>query len=180
MNFQGQELISRATYVSNRSLFALAFAKILSVRLDVNLEEFKLLGVSFETAQIEAATNFMLVFLALNHLLSWYGDFQSFQKWNHPKKMVSNMSFFSDKNETVSELEFYILQIESYLKQLKELRENPDENPTRDLGERSAELINSARELQASKDALTVHAKLYLWVWFLALPAAATAYALWL
>ncbi len=180
MNFQGQELISRATYVSNRSLMALALAKILTASTGLDLDGFTVLGVTPGETSLGQITNYLLVFLAINHLLSWYGDLRSFQLWNHPKTTVSNMSALANRHEPVTELEFYVLQLKDFYRLQEKTREDPEQEPHIAPEQYAAELVATADRLQSSIGSLSTHAKFYLWGWFFALPAAATAYALWL
>ncbi len=180
MNFQGQELISRATYVSNRSLMALALTKILTVRLAVDLSGFALLGVSPGPAQIHTVTDLLLVFLVLNHLLSWFGDLKSFVAWNHPGKLSSNMNLDAPANEQVSRLDLLALRLDEYDRLLADIAEDPRKNKNRDLPQLNKELAASARSLTKSTSILDLHAKLYLWGWFLVLPLSAAMYAIWL
>lgn len=180
MNFQGQELISRATYVSNRSLVALAFAKILAISASIDVSEFTILGVSPGAAKIEYVTNFLLVFLALNHCLSWYGDLKSFVAWNHPAKVVSNMDILADESAQVSKLEYHTSRIEEFSKLQKDWLKDADTKTVRDPDQYSAEIVQTAKDLMQSTARLERYAALYLWGWFLALPLGSTLYALWL
>lgn len=159
---------------------ALALAKILTVSMAIDLNGFSLLGVSPGPAQIQNVTNFMLVFLVLNHLLAWYSDLKSFVAWNHPGKVVSNMKVFSNEHEQISKLEYYALQVEEYNKFQKSWNEKTTQTPYRAPEQFTAELIETARSLQRSTSRLDLHAKLYLWGWFLILPLSAAGYAIWL
>ncbi len=178
MNFQGQELISRATYISNRSLVAVAFAKILTVTTGIDSSELSILNVEPGRQNLEAITDFLLVFLAVNHLLSWFGDAQSFKAWNRPSKAVSNRNILNQRNEPISEIEYYVSQVKEYNRLQKDWHTSASQTPYKAPDEFVSELIQSSKDLQKSVDRLNLHAKLYLWGWYLALPLGSAAYAL--
>ncbi|WP_299891888.1 hypothetical protein [uncultured Ruegeria sp.] len=159
---------------------ALALTKILTVRLAVDLSGFALLGVSPGPAQIHTVTDLLLVFLVLNHLLSWFGDLKSFVAWNHPGKLSSNMNLDAPANEQVSRLDLLALRLDEYDRLLADIAEDPRKNKNRDLPQLNKELAASARSLTKSTSILDLHAKLYLWGWFLVLPLSAAMYAIWL
>ncbi|WP_131726326.1 hypothetical protein [Ruegeria denitrificans] len=131
-------------------------------------------------AKIEYVTNFLLVFLSLNHLLSWYGDVKSFAAWNHPGKVVPKGDIDDDASEPVSRLEHLALRIEDYIELQENLLRDADQRPIRDMRQYAGKISQTARDLEKSTSRLEQHAQLYLWGWYLALPIGSAAYALWL
>ncbi|MEO1108737.1 MAG: hypothetical protein AAFX90_12515 [Pseudomonadota bacterium] len=157
---------------------ALALAKILTVTTGIDANDLSILNVTPGSQSLEAITDFLLVFLAANHLLSWLGDAQSFKAWNRPTKSVANMSMFAQRNEPISEIEYYVSQVKEYHRLQKQRHTNISLKSYRAPDEFVSELVQSSKDLQKSVDRLNLHARLYLWGWYLALPLASAAYAL--
>lgn len=82
MHYLGKELISRNTYVSNRSLIAVAAVTVFSHHYDLLLNELVVFGMSVPEPAINSITLIFLIFLTINYYLSYWGDFMSFREWN--------------------------------------------------------------------------------------------------
>ena len=82
MHYLGKELISRNTYVSNRSLIAVAAVTVFSHHYDLLLNELAIFGMSVPEPAINSITLIFLIFLTINYYLSYWGDFMSFREWN--------------------------------------------------------------------------------------------------
>ena len=178
VHFQGQQLVSRETQVASRSVVALAASKIFVVHLGIGLNDLQIMNVTPGQEAIGIAADILLVFLMLNHLLSWLGDLHSFKGWNSETK-VSGVSLFGAGGSPLQS------KFEAALGDLSNLRSNAETKLKDGGAEQIGDLLAKADKMVGQLDAmnksvrrLNLHAGIYLWVWFLAMPLGLAAYAL--
>lgn len=198
MHFQGQQLISQATHVSSRTLVTVSLAKISSVWFGVNTSDLEVLGLQLGDAFV-ALIPYFIVFLALNHLLSWLGDLNSFQGWNSGEKVAPESVWDAGSGRALptkfqSAIDGF-RSVDSAVEQVKQLLERyadtqHDDSRKMDL-QKLKQLVEQAKTVtdKQTKDLqdllkrtknLTLHAKVYLWGWFFLMPFGIAGYALYL
>lgn len=180
MHFQGQQLVSRETQVASRSVVALAASKIFVVHLGVGLNELQIMNVTPGQEAIGIAADILLVFLMLNHLLSWLGDLHSFKGWNTETKVSGAFSWGAGGSPLQS-------KFEAALGELSNLRSNAEAKLKDGSADHVSDLLNKADKMVSQLDTmnksvrrLNLHAGLYFWGWFMVMPLGTAAYALWL
>lgn len=180
MHFQGQQLVSRETQIASRSVVALAASKIFVVHLGIGLNDLQIMNVKPGQEAIGIAADILLVFLTLNHLLSWLGDLHSFKGWNNETKVsgVSRMGFGGSPLQS---------KFEAALGELSNLRSNAETKlkdggaaQISDLLTKADQMVGQLDTMNKSVRRLNLHAGLYFWGWFMAMPVGLAAYALWL
>lgn len=162
MQIDGQQLISRATYTSNRSLIATCSVVLLSHYIDIKLCEFMVLGITPGKDAIHTTLKVLIPFLVFNHFLSWWGDFNSFQKWNAGKNVSAAIfdnyggNFPTQFEDTINTLQNYIERVDINISQENHLY----------LKRIQADL----NDLKGAAKNIGYHAKIYLYGWFLLMP----------
>ncbi len=157
---------------------ALALAKILTLTTGIDMDGFTILGVKPGEASLGAVTNWLLVFLAINHLLSWLGDYRSFRSWNRPVKVVPKGTIDTQMTKPVSNMEYLAEHLAQQVEMVDKRVGGDTKMPDAELLKAYRELTTEAINLVRETNRLTFHAGLYLWGWFLVLPLFATIYAL--
>ncbi len=180
MHFQGQQLVSRETQVASRSVVALAASKIFVVHLGIGLNDLQIMNVKPGQEAIGIAADILLVFLMLNHVLSWLGDLHSFKAWNSETKVGGPSRFGAGGNPLQS-------HFAGAMGELSNLRSNAEAKLKDGSAEQIADLLKEADQMQKKLETmsksvgrLNLHAGLYLWGWFMVMPIGMAAYALWL
>lgn len=177
MHFQGQELISRSTYRSSRSLIILSFSVILISRLDISADELNIFQVEPGEEKLSVAAFWVLLFLTANHLLSWVGDLNSFRGWNVATKMGGASRFGRGGSPLQSQLDNAIASIDNVKEASDTLgRKFNDDNVT-SLTKLNNDQIDMLKKMNTWVGVLDWHARLYLYGWFLALPLGLAAWA---
>ena len=180
MHFQGNQLVSRATVVSSRALVSASAAKLATVYLGMQDQEVNVVGLVIKVSEIESVFVLVILFLILNNLLSWFGDFRSFQAWNSEKK-VGGGSFIGRQGSPLrSEFENALAVLEDAIENVVDgMRRN---TVTAEKASSFESQLNAAvshvEKLRKSVDRLTLHAKLYLYGWYFAMPLAVAVWSL--
>lgn len=162
MKIDGQQLISRATYTSNRSLIAACSVVLLSHYNDIKLENLVILGIQPGMETFQITLKILIPFLVFNHFISWWGDFNSFQKWNAGKN-VSATLFDAYGGEFPTQFEDTINTLKACL-----AKSESDISPENETLLKS--LHTDLTELKESAKNLGYHARIYLYGWFLIMP----------
>lgn len=181
MHFQGQQLVSRATHLSARSLVALSAAVVLAELVGIDLCGFSLLGIE-PGSKLWPVAAAVIVFLAVGHLLNWIGDRHAFQAWNSETKITGSSIIDLGGTPLRSEISEALSRIGGMKDTLKGIEEQP-ENAERNaeqmesLGTQLGDVDARLTRLSRSVDRLTMHARLYLYGWLLIVPAGLAAWA---
>ena len=184
MYFQGQQLVSRATYISSRSLLSVSAVTIFATWFKLDLSKFTPMGIQAESIEIwHQITFWVLVFLLINHVLSWWGDYRSFKKWNSGEKEGGK-----NGGPLTSEIKNTIDQLKTWIGEFKSnsfFREDPSPDPIREMQlKNSLENIQNIKEqlekLKKGISLLNCHAKIYFFGWYLAMPVLSAAFSLYL
>lgn len=186
MQIDGQQLISRATYVSSRSLMTTGAIVLLSHYYAFDLSELNLFGVSPGAAAIEGTLTILLLFLWLNHFLSWLGDRNSFQEWNSGKNVGGPSLYGGGGSEFQRSFANAMVRINEYKETLEQfersLRRQDDLKNQDSYIQTMKKCLNSIddrlKKLQRASKDLGTHAKVYLYGWFLVLPTFSTIWAI--
>lgn len=180
MHFQGQQLISRETHVSSRSLVALGLAKIFAVKLGIGLHDLTILNVTPGAEAVSLGADLLLIFLGVNHLLSWAGDLAAFRGWNSELK-VGGVSIFGHGGSPLqSKLDAAIGNVKNFQKNAETSLKNAEPEKYADMEEKASELIASFQAINRGASRLSMYAATYLWGWFFLMPYAILVYALYL
>lgn len=175
MNLQGQELISRATEISNRSLVTLAVAKLMIVFLSIDTASLNILDVSVSVDQLDSASSLVICLLMISHALNWWGDRVSFMKWNSKTQIATSgygggsiplstkLDIALDSNKVIST---------KISEMLKRENESKSEQASRQLREELERNTTALSDLIGQMEGMTKFARFYLYVWFLAVPMA--------
>jgi hypothetical protein len=115
MKFAGEELLSRSTIASGRSLLGLGAASILIDRIGIDTAGFEVLGLAPSPVQLTIATLWALGALWMSLLVNWLSDLPGLGRWNQ--------AMYSNRVETVndgggkirSRLEFLVESMEYVL-----------------------------------------------------------------
>lgn len=180
MHFQGQQLVSRETQVASRSVVALAASKIFVIHLGIGLSDLQIMNVKPGQEAVGIAADILLVFLMINHMLSWLGDLHSFKGWNSETK-VSGVSLFGAGGSPLQS------KFEAAMGHVQNLTSNAENRLGDQRIEKIEELVAQADKVLAELSAmnqsvkrLNFHAGAYFWGWFMAMPLSLAAYALYL
>ena len=105
-------MVSRGTKVSARSVVITSFAIFLAYYAnDPSKISPSILGVGFTLDQIKNVGIFIVIFLLIGHVISWWGDILSFCEWNVAGKSIVPTMW--DKSKTISPLEDSINDIKN-------------------------------------------------------------------
>ena len=192
MHYLGKELISRNTYVSNRSLIAVAAVTVFSHHYDLLLNELAIFGMSVPEPAINSITLIFLIFLTINYYLSYWGDFMSFREWNinsdvsaaYGGKMVS-------KRDAILQI---VKNAQIALKQMIDSGKNAvPGGDFESIKDNQKTILDHFREIQNLetieqdlKEMLKGHSQLnftanfQLYVWYGLMPLGLSGYAIWI
>ena len=166
MHYLGKELISRNTYVSNRSLITVATVTVFSYHYELPLADLDFFGMSLPEANINSITLIFLIFLTINYYLSYFGDFISFTGWN-VKPEIGDVSLSSKLDDMLDKIQRGLLR--SKITYLDEAVQKEIESQNKDL-----------ENLLKGHSKLNIIAKLQLYFWFGAMPLFLSGYAIYL
>lgn len=182
MNYQGQELISRATYTSGRSLVALSMAVIFIHWFNIDVSGFSLLNVDLKPAENAGMVGLIVAFLAVGHCVQWYGDKQSFQAWNRSKKVGGGNPRGSGGEELPSELSHLISEFREIVHLLKRKKDDGEgqsvELTWKGLVRDQGWVLEQLEVLQRGIDRLSWYMWAVLYVWHLFVPLGLAGYAM--
>ena len=172
MHFQGKELISKGTTFTARSLLTVGFLKIFVYEFGIALNEATVAGVPIGKADLGHATNALIYFLFVSHMISWIGDFLSFRNWNVSEKMTSPSN--SDGVDAPTPL---LSKLDSAIEAVTRLKRNADANlgsTNRDnleiISKKTEDAITQLSNIKGGLKNLNYFATFVLFVWYLLIP----------
>lgn len=180
MHFQGQQLVSRETHVSSRSLVALGLAKIFAVKLGLSMQNLTILNVTPGAEAVSLGTDLLLVFLGLNHLLSWCGDLAAFKGWNSEQKVSGVSTFGHGGSPLQSKLDAAIGNVKNFQENAEAKLKSAEPEQLTELQNKASQLIELFQTMNRGASRLSWYAATYLWGWFFLMPYAILVYALYL
>ncbi|MGR3815152.1 MAG: hypothetical protein ACU0AU_13735 [Cognatishimia activa] len=184
MHFQGQELISRGTKATNRSLLFTSFA-VLLLPFSKPTEKgvVQLLSLEFPIGLVEFGAVALLVFLVISHVISWRGDMLSYQRWNLPGKTPSK--YLDTINELRSQTEQSFERFDYILERFERVVKNHSDKADRILTTDFSKTLDEAKvtrefleDMNAGIARLGLFARFVLFGWFLAVPLLIAAFAI--
>lgn len=184
MHFQGQELISRGTKATNRSLLFTSFAVLLlPFSKPTERGVVQLLSLEFPIGLVEFGAVALLVFLVISHLISWWGDVLSYRAWNvgtrsSPIRLQNDGSLLSNVDKAIDHFDLAA-------KQFDQLVESDHTKSDRLLATDFSTGIKHCRDaleflekMVEGIERLNAYAKFALFGWFLAVPLLIAAFAI--
>lgn len=128
LNFQGQQLVSRATYTSGRALTASALVVIVVHLFEIDVSGLNVLGVNLTPQDNSGAMIVVIGFLALAHIVQWTGEYLSFKAWNTGKKVGGGNPRGAGGEDLPTELEHVVQQMQHLVRHTQDRRSNPSKS----------------------------------------------------
>jgi hypothetical protein len=86
LHFQGQQLISRETIFTGRTILTICVARIIIWLIDYSPDKVNVLGQELDAQYADKAIMYLLIALCFSHLIHWWGDFSGRFVWNRGDK----------------------------------------------------------------------------------------------
>ncbi len=164
MNLQGKELVSLSTQRSARALMATAFVVVLAKHYAVLPSDLELVGVTISQTAVSGSIFWVVGFQAINHIVHWYGDYQSLKGWNSKEK-VNGIARIGAGSALLTKLDKALESID-VLRTSRDLGTEPEKNRSDKLDTIKAELL----ALKPSIKSFQAFGAFYFFGWFLAFP----------
>lgn len=178
MHLQGKELVSLTTQRSARALTVTALVIVLAKHYSVLPADLLLVGVTISQAAVSGAIFWVIGFQTINHVIHWWGDYQSIWSWNSKEK-VNGIGRLSAGSHILSKLDKTLESIDIFL----DARSRDTKPAGRNSDYISSELKSMRGEIAALKPSIESYrtfGAFYFFGWFLAFPIlAAIAAILW-
>jgi hypothetical protein len=168
MNYAGSQLLSRSTLATGRSLLLLSVGVVLSVKLEIDISGFKLVGIEFSEAQLNGALIWVVCILVISHIAHWVGDFASLGKWNSSLSSKLAESTWGGGGKMKGRLEFVIQNFEQAIDEKDSLHKKADIDWIKRVLE----------DLKRNSWWFEKYAVFYVVVWNLLLPVVFSGYAI--
>lgn len=179
MHFQGKELISKGTTFTARSLLTVCFLKLFVYKFGIAFDEANIVGVPIGEADLGYATNILIYFLLVSHIISWIGDFLSFRNWNVSEKLIGSTTF-----EGAGSSRALSSKLDSGIEALTLLKDHAEANlgtANRErleiISKQTKDAINDLSNIKGGLRNLNFFANFVLYFWYLLFPLAISVFS---
>ena len=179
MHFQGQQLISRETIFTGRTILTICVVRLIAWFIVYKPKEVDFLAIKgLEPQQADKAIMLFLIFLCVSHVVHWYGDYTGRWTWNSSKKYSNPAAMDKGPAEMVPIFEAETKEIKLFLDHVADTIERPKSFSEKTLKYRLEELENITKKISIDASKHNFTAKIEFYIWHLAIPLGASAFVI--